>query len=188
MDGEGLTRGKVTRTRGADAAASVARAVMVLDCLEESDLRTRETRFPILKEFQNLKEFPFWKDRTFEDRICIYAASGGHLDVLQWARSREYPWDHTQMSRWPRCPGGWTSGTCESAAKNGHLAILQWARAQGCPWDKRTCTEAAKNGHLEVLQWARAQGCPWAREECAWDAERYKRLAVLQWARTQRCP
>ena len=57
--GEGLPPGRVTRTRGADAAASVARAEMVLDCLEGSD---RE---------------------KFESRICKCAASDGHLAVLQ---------------------------------------------------------------------------------------------------------
>ena len=59
VDGEGLPPGKVTRTRGADAAASVARAEMVLKCLEGSD---RE---------------------KFGSCICKCAASDGHLAVLQ---------------------------------------------------------------------------------------------------------
>ena len=121
MDAEGLPRGKVTRTRGADAAASAARVEMVLDCLEG------------------------WEREKFESRICKYAASDGHLAVLQWARAHGCPWDER---------------TCEYAAKNGHLAVLQWARAQGCPWDAWTCIMAESNGHIAVLQWARAQGCP----------------------------
>ena len=36
VDGEGLPPGKVTRTRGADAAASVARANMVFNCQKGS--------------------------------------------------------------------------------------------------------------------------------------------------------
>ena len=103
MDPEGLPPGKVTRTRGADAAASAARAERVLDCLEGSE---RE---------------------KFESRICKYAASDGHLDVLQWARARGYPWGRREWSR--------IAGTCAWAAQNGHLAVLQWARAKECPWD-----------------------------------------------------
>ena len=110
--GEGLPPGKVTRTRGANASASVARAEVVFNCLEGSDRV------------------------EFESGICGFAASSGHLDVLQWARAREYPWDHIQ---WDPLEGGSIAGTCKSAAKNGHLAILQWARAKGCPWDKKTC-------------------------------------------------
>merc|ERR1711938_508094 len=59
--GEGLGRGKVTRTRGADAAASVARAEMVRRVLEGQALK------------------------DFERGICKYAAEGGCLSVLKWA-------------------------------------------------------------------------------------------------------
>jgi hypothetical protein len=143
-----LPRGKVTRTRGADAAASVARAEMVLYCLEGSD---RE---------------------KFESGICYYAAGGGCLSVLQWARAQGCSWDEE---------------TCAYAAWNGHLAVLQWARAQGCHWDKYTCSNAAWRGHLAVLQWARAQGCPWDSDTCTYAAMN-GHLSVLQWARAQGCP
>ena len=76
-----LPRGKVTRTRGADAAASVARAEMVLmvfDCLEESEL---------VEPFENFKE-----------NICCYAAENGHLEVLQWAEAQGYPMDTVTCS------------------------------------------------------------------------------------------
>ncbi len=100
-------------------------------------------------------------------------ASGGHLEVLQWAIEQGCPWDQTQM--------------CAYAALGGHLEVLQWARSQGCPWDERTCGWAARGGHLEVLQWARSQGCPWNEEICA-TAARGGHLEVLQWARSQGCP
>ncbi len=64
--------------------------------------------------------------------VCVLAAFGGHLEVLQWARAND-------------CP---------------YLKTLKWARANGCPWDKWTCAFAAKGGHLETLKWARANGCP----------------------------
>ena len=106
--GEGLPRGKVTRTRGADAAASVARAetvrrmVMVLD----------------------------GHGNNFDHGICQYAAEGGCLSVLKWARAQgRHP--GTQAHRHP-----WDKWTCAYAAEYGQLAVLQWARAQGCPWDE----------------------------------------------------
>ena len=120
--GTPLPPGKVTRTKGTDAAASGARAAEVAFAVDDSALREQ-----------------------FKLRLCRYAAEGGHLEALQWARAHGCPWD-----RW----------TCANAASNGHLEVLQWARAHGCPWDERTCRCAAKNGHLDVLEWARANGCP----------------------------
>ena len=95
VDAEGLPPGKVTRARGADAAASVARAEMVLDCL---------------KGYLGLHIGAISDFQKFERGICEYAASGGHLAVLQWARAQGCPWDEK---------------TCSSAAENGHLAVLQ---------------------------------------------------------------
>ena len=60
---EPLRPGKVTRTRGVDAAAGVARAVMALGVLEGPA-----------------------KGR-FKSGLCAYAALGRHLAVLQWARA-----------------------------------------------------------------------------------------------------
>ena len=48
----------------------------------------------------------------------MFAAQGGHLEVMQWARANGCPWD---------------SLTCAYAAEGGYLEVLQWARANGCP-------------------------------------------------------
>lgn len=56
--------------------------------------------------------------------ICSYAASGGQLDVLKWARNRG-------------C--GWGSIVSSCAANNGHLEVLKWCRENGCSWNKYTC-------------------------------------------------
>jgi len=80
---------------------------------------------------------------------CIYAAKGGHLKVLQWARSQGCPWNVY---------------TCRFAAEGGHLEVLQWARSDPtdpCPWDELVCINAALKGHLEVLKWAIEKGCPY---------------------------
>ncbi len=97
---------------------------------------------------------------------------GGHLEVLQWARSQGCPWDED---------------TCAHAARGGHLEVLEWAREQGCPWDEWTCAYAARGGHLEVLKWARSHGCMWDEWTCI-EAARGGHLEVLEWARSHGCP
>lgn len=63
-----------------------------------------------------------WKYCNGQERMVVYGilepAGGGHLDVLQWARSQDCPWDEE---------------TCIEATKNDHFEIFQWARANGCP-------------------------------------------------------
>ena len=117
-----LPPGKVTRAGWSDAAASVARAEMVLGGPEE-----RKTK-------EKLKR-----------GLCQSAAKGGQLDLLKWARARGYPWcektchaaaenGHLEVLQWARAHGcPWDERTCEKAAENGHLEVLQWAQEQGCP-------------------------------------------------------
>jgi len=108
----------------------------------------------------------------WEARTCVYAALGGHLQVLRWAREHGCPWD---------------SKTCAAAAAGGHLEVLRWALGCHCPWDANTCMEAAGGGHLEVLRWAREHQCPWDRSTCS-NAARRGHLEVLKWAREHHCP
>ena len=108
----------------------------------------------------------------WDEETCSFAARGGHLDVLQWARANECPWDED---------------TCSSAARGGHLKVLQWARAKGCLWDKATCHYAAERSHFKVLQWARANGCPWDKYVCL-SAASGGHLEMLQWARRRTAP
>jgi hypothetical protein len=50
-----------------------------------------------------------WNEET-----CGYAARNGHLDVLQWARQNECPWNKDR---------------CLSEAKEqGHSHIMQWIK------------------------------------------------------------
>jgi hypothetical protein len=100
-------------------------------------------------------------------KTCEVAASGGHLDVLKWARIHGCDWSES---------------TCEAAAAGGHLRTLKWARRNNCPWNKNTCLVAAKYGRLEVLKWARSNGCPWNEDDCSQAAAAYGHVAVVQWA------
>ena len=60
--------GKVTRTRGPDAAASVARVAEITVGAVEGHLQ-----------------------KKFKNNLCNYSAESGHLAVLQWARAKEHP-------------------------------------------------------------------------------------------------
>ena len=75
------------------------------------------------------------------------------MDVLQWAREHECPWDEQ---------------TCEAAAQGGHLDVLQWARERDCPWDESTCMCAAQSAPLEVLRWAMEHGAPIPPSQLQW--------------------
>ena len=135
----------------------------------------------------------------WDEIMCMDAAEGGHLEVLQWAHQNGCPWDektcssaamggHLEVLQWARqngCP--WCVMTCAEAAKGGHLEMLQWARQNGCPWDRKTCDAAAGEGHLEMLQWARQNGCEWDEWTCFYAAEG-GHLEVLQWAHQNGCP
>jgi hypothetical protein len=99
-------------------------------------------------------------------RVCTYAAKGGHLETLKWARLNGCRWSFD---------------TCHQAALGGHLEVLKWAKEKGCPWDSQTCTHAAMGGHLEVIKWLRENGCQWdawTSLEVAWGGH----FEVLKWA------
>ena len=210
-----LPPGKVTRTRGPDAAASVARAEMVLGVLEGSARERFKRHLCAFSAEGGCLEVLQWaraQGLPMDATTCAGAASGGHLEVLKWARAQGCTWDdrtttaaaengHLEVLQWARskkkassgqsragkCP--WKSGGkgLNLAAKNGHLAVLKWARAKGFKMTTHTCAAAAANGHLAVLQWLRAVGCPWDVRTCAYAAKN-GHLAVLQWARAKGAP
>src|SRR5271154_1059478 len=81
--------------------------------------------------------FPLSKfgQKCSKNSITYFAAKGGYLSLLKWARSKKYRWNED---------------ICTISAYQGHLEILQWARGNGCPWNALTCNMAAWNGQLDV--------------------------------------
>ena len=79
---EQLPPGKVTRTCGADMAASVARAKMVLGVLKGSPM--------LAKVFESGGDIKVTA-KEFTRMLCPFSARGGHLAVLKWARVHGYP-------------------------------------------------------------------------------------------------
>ena len=123
-------------------------------------------------------------------KMCLWAARGGHLEVLQWARANGCPWDASTRQRAgiSMCCSGrsQTDARGAYAAEGGQLDVLQWARANGCPWDGSTCAGAAEGGQLDVLQWARANGCPWNETTCEY-AVKGGKFELYKWARANGC-
>lgn len=98
----------------------------------------------VCRRFRDL--IPFSSIKTESLFFCAYAALEGHVNLLEWARSLQAPWD---------------MNTCAQAAIGGHVDVLQWLRENGCPWNEQACYIAARYGHLEVFQWAIANDCPY---------------------------
>ena len=73
----------------------------------------------------NLKEF-------LKQRIVNWAASGGQIDALEWARDRGMH-------------GG--AESCMLAACKGHLHVLQWLREDGATWDSHVISCAEEHGY-----------------------------------------
>jgi len=137
------------------------------------------------------------------ERTCRYAAEGGHLEVLRWARAHGCLWEelrmlvraaeggHLAVLKWLQelgalqdCPWDHTGNIADC---RGHLDVLKWARAHGCPFERWTSNRAAGGGHLDVLMWLREVSCRWDALTCR-AAAQGGHLKVLQWAREQDCP
>jgi hypothetical protein len=133
--------------------------------------------------------------------ICMAAATGGHLHVLEWALTNELAlWlddmsdaaaehGHVHVLRFAQSRGYPMRAflrVYDGPARNGHLNVVMWFRGQGYPWDAQTCAASAGGGHLHVLQWLRANDCPWNVYTCS-DAAHEGHLHILQWARANGC-
>ena len=109
--------------------------------------------------------------------ICAAAAERGALDILRHARLvMGLAWDgrttfaaatggHENVLRFAREHGcEWHENACAIAAARGDLSALQLLRRHECPWGSETCRAAAAAGKLEVLEWCRTEQppCPWS--------------------------
>jgi hypothetical protein len=109
-----------------------------------------------------------WSEQT-----CVFAAKGGHLEVLKYLHESGCPWNadtctkaaeggHLNVLKWLRENGClWNTWTCLGAAKGGHLDVLKYLHENLCPWNSWACGAAALGGHLEVLKYLHENGCPW---------------------------
>jgi hypothetical protein len=111
------------------AVQSPQRTVRMLDCLYEIGCQQAAS---------------YVKD-ALEILIVHWAARGGMVDVLEWARDRGMHGD---------------AESCLHAAWQGHLHVLKWLQEDGATWDSRVISCAEENGYNHVVEWARENGCP----------------------------
>ncbi|QBZ81254.1 ankyrin repeat domain containing protein [Pandoravirus celtis] len=136
-----------------------------------------------------------------DSRMCVAAASGGHVEVLDWARhtlgwrvygpfggkygDHHYSYDASQ----PLASKKWvdTDECAHAAAAAGHTHVLEWLRGQKRGLHASVCDTAAEHGQIDTIRWLRLFGCPWDWDTCA-AAARGNQLATLQWLRANKCP
>lgn len=111
------------------------------------------------------------------DWLMIWAATYGHLDILDWLRRHNY--------------GKPTRPAMDKAAENGYLEAVKWFHTHstiGCT--PQAMTLAARNGHLDVVKWLhenRSEGCS---EDVVHLAATNGQLEVVKWFhenRRERC-
>ena len=120
-----------------------------------------------------------------ERAICAEAADHGRLEVLEWARRRNYPWP---------------ANGCTSAIIHGHYECALWMLKHGCP--RSDCTHELVSKHLygceqppivskhtedviKLISWISACADPW--REMTWELYAMRgQAAVLDWALTER--
>ncbi|AJF97625.1 ankyrin repeat protein [Pandoravirus inopinatum] len=136
-----------------------------------------------------------------DSRMCVAAASAGHVEVLDWARhtlgwrvygpfggkygSRQCSYDASQPSACKK----WidTDECAHAAAAAGHMHVLKWLRRQKRGLHASVCDTAAEHGQIDTIRWLRSFGCPWDHDTCV-AAARGGQLATLQWLRANKCP
>ncbi|SPN79573.1 Ankyrin repeat-containing protein [Cedratvirus Zaza IHUMI] len=108
-----------------------------------------------------------WSIHCYKGKnLCEQAAKLGHLEILKWARSQNYPWG---------------PNVCSKAALHGYLEVLKWARENGCKWNKSVILNASIKNDLEILQWTIANGGEW-HNICMIHIIRNGNMKTLQWA------
>jgi hypothetical protein len=100
------------------------------------------------------------------------AAERGHLELLEWMRSREVTGN---------------GSVCALAAGAGQLAVLRWLHQTGVPWDERTCAAAAASGQLAALRFAREHGCSWNTDVLRL-AMKNRHRGLYSWAKQHGAP
>ncbi|CAE8609652.1 unnamed protein product [Polarella glacialis] len=108
-----------------------------------------------------------------KDNLYGHAASGGHKEVLQWARDNCGP--HFA------CDAGTCSevARCEDEAKA--RSLLEWLRQEGAPWDEETAHDAMAEGHIELVKWLILQGAPFSHGMLTQLAASYGDRDLLEW-------
>nr|WIL04198.1 ankyrin repeat-containing protein [Cedratvirus lena] len=96
------------------------------------------------------------------------------LKVMQWAKSKEFPWSETTIS---------------TAATYGRLEIMKWLKTQGFSLGTAQFSNAICAGHLHILKWMKEEGYQHYRDvwNC-YSAAYWGHLEILKWLKENNCP
>lgn len=86
---------------------------------------------------------------SYEQIVCNYAASGGHLKILKYFHAKGFPINRDSM---------------ESAAYGGKIDCIAFLREIGHEWNPMAFGTAAEAGQLECIQYLYENDCP----PCEW--------------------
>ncbi|GFH53350.1 hypothetical protein CTEN210_09826 [Chaetoceros tenuissimus] len=111
---------------------------------------------------------------SFDTQDCINGAvSSGNLDLIKWLRGEGAQWNYF---------------TLFSAVRNGNIELLHYLFQSRCPFtDPIACAEAVTKKSLEVLQFLHQHGVTWTESTCMY-AARDGNLEALHYARSNGCP
>jgi hypothetical protein len=119
---------------------------------------------------------------------CREAAERSNLQLLQWLRARNCPWDSDAVGCAAAAAGSkdillWlqqqqgavlTERTMCRAAGAGKAALVHWLHANGCPWSEDVLCYAAVGAHADLFKWLHLNGCPYTEttgeDSIAWCA------------------
>ena len=117
----------------------------IVDYLLANNCPFKKTTMSVAARTGNLEMVKLFKEKKCcWDGLTREAAVGGHLHIIEWARSNGCPWD---------------TETCSTAIKQGHLNILYWAVDNGCPIDEKTLAVAVDCSDIKVLIYLKDRGC-----------------------------
>jgi hypothetical protein len=85
-------------------------------------------------------------DCPWSVEVYIAAAKEGHLDILQWAKSNECPWDSSILF------------PAAARCKGSNVDLFQWCLDQQCPFDEDSILAACNDGNFEFIKFAKSNG------------------------------
>jgi hypothetical protein len=116
--------------------------------------------------------FNKWESHC-DDHVCKNAATGGHVNVLEWLRS-----ENTRIT---------ASEICYAAAIKGHLNVIKWLESlttnSGMFIREIAAPVAARNGRLNIIEWFYSEDKNSVKKSHAVCAARCGHLELLKWMR-----
>ena len=106
----------------------------------------------------------------FNDKIVAFAAArGGHIDILAWLKETNAPLE----------------SACMGAASGGQIEALKWLKARGYICKAAAYLDAAQEGHLEVMKWLKEEKGLWIPNATLSSAAKGGSVPVVSWLTEQ---